>query len=185
MVLDRFVIKPRGSALVIVDIQDKLVAAVEEADRVVANALHLIELSRLYDIPVLITQQYPRGLGQTVPALRDALPGVEYIDKMTFSCCKDVGFTGALKAVDRKAVILCGIETHICVLQTCVELLAMGYFVHVVRDCVASRSKDNKDTAIEYMRDAGAVITTTETVLFQVLREAGTDNFKTIAKRIV
>ncbi|KJU83210.1 isochorismatase hydrolase [Candidatus Magnetobacterium bavaricum] len=81
-------------------------------------------------------------------------------------------------------MILCGIETHVCVLQTCVELLEMGYVVHVVRDCVASRSKDNKDTAIEYMRDAGAVITTTETVLFQVLKRAGTDNFKTIVKRI-
>ncbi|KJU82872.1 isochorismatase hydrolase [Candidatus Magnetobacterium bavaricum] len=112
------------------------------------------------------------------------MPEAEYIDKTSFSCCKKVEFIEALKAVGRQTVILCGIETHVCVLQTCVELLEMGYVVHVVRDCVASRSKDNKDTAIEYMRDAGAVITTTETVLFQVLKRAGTDNFKTIVKRI-
>ncbi|MBF0591993.1 MAG: hydrolase [Nitrospirae bacterium] len=185
VVLERFVIEAERSVLLIIDIQERLVTAVGEADAVIANALHLIELSRLDDIPVLITQQYPQGLGPTVQALRDALPEVEYINKTSFNCCKRPEFLEALKTIDRKTVIICGIETHICVLQTCVELLALGYFVHVVRDCVASRSKDNKETAIEYMRDAGAVITTTETVLFQALKRADTDNFKTIVKRII
>ncbi|MBF0345810.1 MAG: hydrolase [Nitrospirae bacterium] len=180
----RYDIEDAKAVLLIVDIQDKLAAVVRDADTVISNALHLIELSRLCDIPVLVTQQYPEGLGPTVQALKDALPGAKYVDKTTFNCCRTGAFMKALKAVNRETVILCGIETHICVLQTCIELLQVGYIVHVVKDCAASRSLDNKEAAIEYMRDAGAVITTTEIVLFQTLKKAGTDNFKIIAKRI-
>lgn len=147
--------------------------------------LHLIEAARLLHIPVIVTEQYPKGLGPTVKKIKDGLNDHYMpIEKITFSCCRDKTFVDSLRRAGRKRVILCGMETHVCVLQTCVDLLREGYYVHAVRDAVCSRAEDNFMTGIDFMRDAGAVITCTETVLFQLLERAGTEEFKVISKRI-
>ncbi len=155
-----------------------------ERQKVVDNCLHLIELAKLLKIPILLTEQYPKGIGSTVPEIRNALLLYGPLEKLTFNCCEGPGFLDTLNSLGRKKIILTGMETHICVLQTCIGLLREGFNVHIVMDAVCSRAKENWKTGIEFMRDAGAVITCTETVLFQLLKVAGTDEFKAISKRI-
>jgi isochorismate hydrolase len=184
MIMDKFMLKRDDSLLVIVDIQERLAVAMSEKDRVVTNTLHLIESAKLLGVPLLITEQYPKGLGPTVPEVRNAVQTYAPIEKITFSCCGEKFFMEAVQETEKKQIILVGMETHVCVLQTCIDLLQNGYFVHVVSDAICSRTKQNYKTAIEYMRDAGAVITCTETVLFQLLVKAGSEEFKTISKRI-
>lgn len=183
--MKRFILNKDDSVLVIVDIQERLAAVMEERDRVIANTLHLIEASRLLKIPVIVTEQYPKGLGPTVKEIRERLKDFyKPLEKITFSCCRDDNFINSLNQIGRKKVILSGMETHVCVLQTCIDLLGYGYNVHIVKDAVCSRSEDNFFTGIDFMRSAGAVITCTETVLFQLLERAGTEEFKVISKRI-
>lgn len=182
--MDKFLLEKHDVALAIVDVQDKLAAVMNLRDEVVKNSLHLIELARMLTIPVLLTEQYPKGLGQTVEEIRTALPVYHPIEKLTFSCCEDPHFLNAVRGLNKKTIILTGMETHICVLQTCLGLLKEHFNVHVVRDAVCSRTKANWQTGIEFMRHAGAVITSTETALFQVLKVAGTEEFKAVSKRI-
>ena len=155
-----------------------------EKDKVVRNNLHLIELAKMIALPVMVTEQYPRGLGPTVKEVREALPFYRPIEKMTFDCCGQPPFLEELKELNKRNVVLTGMETHICVLQTCIGLLKGGINVHVVQDAVCSRTKENWKTGVEFMREAGAVVTSTETVLFQLLKVAGTEEFKKISQRI-
>lgn len=182
--MTKFSIDKENSALLIVDVQERLATAMKVRDEVIGNCIHLIELAKMQKVPVVVTEQYPKGLGLTVPEIREALPAYHHIEKLTFSCCGEPKFEDEIKRLDKKTIILAGMETHVCVLQTCVGLLDDGFNVHVVSDAVCSRSKKNWKTGIEYMRDAGAVITCTETVLFQLLGVAGTEEFKAISKRI-
>ncbi|WP_333653472.1 hydrolase [Dissulfurispira sp.] len=182
--MNRFLLDKDNTALLIIDIQDRLAAAMKVRDDVVKNCLHLIELSKMLNIPIVVTEQYPKGLGQTVAEIKDALPSYQPIEKLTFSCCEEPNFLNEIKRLDKKTIILTGMETHICVLQTCIGLLKEGFHVHLVRDAVCSRAKENWKAGVEFMRDAGAVITCTETVLFQLLKVAGTEEFKAISKRI-
>lgn len=184
MIMDKFMLKRDDALLVIVDIQERLAVAMAEKERVVNNTLHLIESAKLLGLPLLITEQYPKGLGPTVPEVRSAVQTYAPIEKITFSCCGEKFFMEAVQETEKKQIILAGMETHVCVLQTCIDLLQEGYGVHVVSDAICSRTKQNYKTAIEYMRDAGAVITCTETVLFQLLVKAGSEEFKAISKRI-
>jgi nicotinamidase-related amidase len=180
----RFSLDRDEAVLVIVDIQERLASVMAERQRVVENCLHLIEAAKLMDIPVVLTEQYPRGLGPTVDEIKGALPSYSPLEKLSFDCCSEKAFTRDLASRGRKRIILTGMETHICVLQTCLGLMGSGYEVHVAGDAVCSRAKDNHHTALEMMRDAGAVITCTETALFQLLGQAGTDEFRAISKRI-
>lgn len=183
--MDRFFLNRDDSVLIIIDIQERLAAVMKERERVITNTLHLIEAARILQVPIFVTEQYPKGLGPTVKEIRDALiDHYRPIEKITFSCCKDKTFIDALSQVGRKRVIICGMETHVCILQTCIDLLRGNYYVHVVRDGVCSRAEEDFITGIEFMRDAGAVVTCTETVLFQLLEKAGTEEFKIISKRI-
>ena len=182
--MDRFFLSKDNALLLIVDIQERLAAVMSERQKVINNCLHHIEVAKLMRIPILATEQYPRGLGPTVKEITDPLPSFTPIEKITFSCCGEPAFLTSLSSLNRKKVILTGMETHVCVLQTCLSLLSKGYTVHVVEDAVCSRSPGNFKTGIEFMRDAGAVITCTETVLFQLLEKAGTEEFKAISKRI-
>jgi nicotinamidase-related amidase len=182
--MDKFFLEKHEAVLVIVDIQERLAAVMSERKKVVDNCLHLIELCKLLDIPVILNEQYPKGLGPTVSEIREALKPYDPLEKMTFSCCKGETFPERLAATGRKKVILAGMETHVCVLQTCIGLVKEGYAVHAVNDAICSRTRDNYEAAIEFMRDAGAVITCTETALFQLLERAGTEEFKVISKRI-
>ncbi|MCE5195070.1 MAG: hydrolase [Nitrospiraceae bacterium] len=180
----KFFINKENAIIVIVDIQEKLVQAMKEKDKVVNNCSHLIECGRIQCIPIVVTEQYSKGLGPTISELKDILPIYNPIEKITFDCCGENFFNEALSALKRKKIILTGMETHVCVLQTCLSLIKNGFDVHIVKDAVCSRTKDNFKTAIEIMRNAGAVITCTETVLFQLLEKAGTEEFKAIAKKI-
>ncbi len=182
--MDRFFLNRYNAVLLIVDIQERLAVVMKEREKVVTNTIHLIETARLLNIPVVVTEQYPKGLGPTVSEISDALQPYKPVEKITFNCCGEPVFMKRIRDSGRKKIILTGMETHVCVLQTCLGLLKEVYDVHVVRDAVCSRHKDNFKTGIELMRDAGAVITCTEAVLFQLLEKAGTEEFRTISKRI-
>jgi nicotinamidase-related amidase len=179
-----FQLNRRDAVLLVVDIQERLAAAMAERDRVVANTGHLIAAAKLLGVPVVLTEQYPKGLGPTVPELRAALEPCAALEKMTFDCCGEPSFAPALAQTGRSAVIVCGMEAHICVLQTVLGLLAQGWRVHVVADAVCSRDAANARTALELLRDAGAVVTCAETVMFQLLERAGTPEFKALQSRI-
>lgn len=182
--MEKFFLDKAKCALLIIDIQEKLAAVMKAGDTVVNNCLHLIELSRMLSIPIVVTEQYPKGLGQTVEGIRNVLPVYKPVEKLTFSCYDEPAFLKEVESLNKKKIILTGMETHICVLQTCIGLLRNGFDVHLIRDAVCSRTKENWKTGVEFMRDAGAVITSTETVLFQLLNIAGTEEFKAISKRI-
>ena len=184
MTLDKFIIDREDTVLLIVDIQDKLAAVMKEKDKVVRNTLHLVELAKLINMPVIVTEQYPRGLGTTVPEIREALPFYRPVEKMTFDCCGQPDFLEELKEHNKRNVILTGMETHICVLQTSLGLIKEEFDVHLVCDAVCSRTKANWRSGVELVRDAGGVLTNTETVLFQLLGVAGTPEFKAISNRI-
>jgi len=184
--MDKFVLDKENTALLIIDIQERLAAAMEYKVRevVIKNCQHLIEISKMLNIPVALTEQYPKGLGQTVDEIKDSLSEYKPIEKLAFNCCYESNFMDEIKKLNKKTFVITGMETHICVLQTCIGLLKEGFNVHLVKDAVCSRTKENWKTGIEFMRDASAVITCTETVLFQLLKIAGTEEFKAISKRI-
>ncbi|HSW63302.1 MAG TPA: hydrolase [Dissulfurispiraceae bacterium] len=182
--MDKFLLDRNDVALVIVDIQERLVPAVGAKDDVVRNCQHLIEAAKLLVFPVLVTEQYPKGLGTTIAEIRDALPAYRPIIKTSFSCCGEPTFLEAIKVLGRRKLLLTGMEAHVCVLQTALDLMMEGFEVHLVKDAVCSRTKANWRTGVEFMRDAGAVVTSTETVLFQLLKTAGGDAFKSLSKRI-
>ena len=182
--MDKFCLDKKEVVLVIVDIQERLTEVMAERQKVIDNCLHLIEAAKLLNIPVILNEQYPNGLGPTVSEIKEALQPYEPLEKVTFSCCRGDEFMNRIASAGRKKVILVGMETHVCVLQTCIDLLGKDYMIHVVQDAVCSRTGNNFRAGIEFMRNAGAVITCTETVLFQLLERAGTDEFRTISRRI-
>ncbi|MEJ2314709.1 MAG: hydrolase [Nitrospirota bacterium] len=170
--------------LLVVDIQERLAFVMEHRAQVTARAALLIEAAKLMGIPVVTTEQYPRGLGPTVAEIREALPPGAPVEKLSFSCCGEPSFLEALEATGRRKVVLAGMETHICVFQTTLDLLSAGYGVHIPRDAVCSRRKLDWKTGLDLAREAGAVVTSAETVLFQLLGRAGTEEFKKISKMV-
>jgi len=182
---DKFFLDAGNSALVVIDVQEKLCRAMDEKvlRNMVANAGILMDAAAELKIPIFVTEQYVKGLGETLPELkgRATAPAIE---KMTFSCCGDSAFIEKMKSLGKKQVIIAGMECHVCVLQTVIELLDAVFIVHVVRDAVMSRRKDNWFVGLEAARDAGAVITSTEAALFQLLRVAGTEEFKRLSKLV-
>ncbi|MDA8156522.1 MAG: isochorismatase family protein [Actinomycetota bacterium] len=182
--MDRFIPGRSESVLIVVDVQEKLAAVMEEGvkEKTVLNIVRLIEGANILSVPVIITEQYPKGLGSTASPVKKALPLVSPVEKITFDCCGEPAFLAALSG--RKKIILTGMEAHICVLQTCLGLLERGFYVHAVANACCSRKKEDYKTGIDFMRNAGAVITTAETVLFQLAGRAGTDEFRAISKLI-
>lgn len=179
-----FLLDRADSALVVVDIQERLAAVMSKRERVTTNTVHLIAAARLLALPVILTEQYPKGLGQTVDEVKSELAVYEPFEKTHFSCCDEPGFLGMVSALGKRNIIISGMETHVCVLQTVLGLLREGYGVHLVADAVCSRKKDDYLIGLGVAREAGAVITSTETALFQLLRRAGTEEFKAISRRI-
>ena len=173
-------IRRATAALVVVDIQERLLPAIFEKERVVQNALRLIQGATALQVPILVTEQYRKGIGPTVPEVAAAVPGFAPMEKLAFSACGAGGFVEALKAKDRADIILCGIEAHVCVCQTCLDLVDHGFRVFVVADAISSRTAENHRLAIERMAAAGAVMVSTEMILFELLERAGTEEFKRI-----
>ena len=173
---------PARTAILIVDVQERLCAAMPPADltRLVKYARALAGAGRELGIPVLATEQYPKGLGHTLPELREALPSAP-LEKVSFSCAGDASFFATLEATRRRQVVLAGMETHVCVFQTARDLVAAGYEVHVCADAVASRTEEHRRVGLELCREAGAAVTTAETAIFDLLGQAGTPQFKKVA----
>lgn len=178
------------SALVIVDFQDKLARAMPDDDRERAERaiVALLEGARRLGLPVLATEQYPKGLGPTVAPLREALeafePRVPVLEKMELDACANEGFARALDGLDRSTVIAAGMEAHVCVWQTVRSLCARGRTVHVPVDATCSRRPEHRRIAEGLWRRAGAMPTTSETVLFDLLVRAGGDDFKAISRLV-
>lgn len=169
-----------AAGLVVVDIQERLLPAIFERERVVQNAVRLIRGAAALGIPLFATEQYRKGLGATVPEVASAIPGFAPMEKLAFSACGAAGFVSTLKEKKVSDVLLCGIEAHVCVSQTCLDLLGEGFRVFVAADAVSSRTPENYRIGVERMRGAGAVIVSTEMALFELLEQAGTEEFKRI-----
>ncbi len=169
------------SALLVVDIQTKINAVMFQGASVVEGAVKLIRGADILGVPVLFTEQYPEGLGPTEPRIVEALGDRKPIAKMSFSCCGAEPVLAALRENGAHQVVLCGIETHVCVLQTALDLAAADYQVHVPRDAVSSRKTLDHETALTRLGRAGVVVSTVESVLFEWLQRAGTPEFKQVA----
>ncbi len=171
--------RERAVALVI-DYQEKLVPVMHEKETLIHNSCILLEGLNILEVPMVLTQQYTKGLGMTVEEITSAAETSAYIDKISFTafdCVKE-------QIKDKKFVIVCGIETHICVLQTVIDLKAAGFVPVLVADCVSSRKAEDKQMALERARQEGAIVTTYESLLFELLKVAGTDTSKKIQKLI-
>jgi len=158
--------------------------AIFESQRVIQNTLRLIQGAAVLKVPIFATEQYRQGLGPTVPEVAGAIPGFAPLEKLAFSACGADGFMSALEQRKVSDAILCGIEAHVCVSQTCLDLLDKGLRVFVAADAVSSRTPENYGVGLDRMRAAGAVIVSTEMVLFELLEHAGTDEFKQILKLV-
>jgi nicotinamidase-related amidase len=168
------------SVLVVIDMQGKLAQSMYRKELLFENVEKIIKGAQVLGIPMLLTEQNPKGLGPTIPEVADLVPNVRRIPKLSFSCCGDELFLKELSALQRCQVLLTGIEAHVCLYQTTVDLVASGYEVHVVADAVSSRTAENRDIGLQKMKDAGASITSVETVLFELLRVAEGYRFKEI-----
>jgi nicotinamidase-related amidase len=174
----------KQAALLVIDLQEKLLPAINGAEDVVARSLQMIQAGRLLELPVVWTEQYVKGLGRTDERVRDLLAqmAVEPIEKLSFSCCGAEFVRQRLSQINRQQMIVIGIESHVCVQQTVLDLLAMGKDVYVPADAVGSRRSLDYDIALGRMRQAGAVVTTVESLIFELLKEAGTETFKSMLK---
>ncbi len=173
---------PKESVLVVIDLQERLMKVMDDREQVIRNSLILLELANQFKIPVIITEQYPKGLGPTVPELTDKLKGSPFMEKITYSACPEL--IDQVKKTGRSQILVVGSETHICVFQTVRDLLAAGYKVQVTCDAVCSRRVLNHENGLALMREMGATITNTETLVFDVLKKAGTPEFKVMSSLV-
>lgn len=174
----------RRSALVLIDLQERLMPAIEGGPAVVARCAILLQAARRLGVPVLATRQYPRGLGALVPPFDESLAPPECHDKLAFSAFAEDSVRAALRDLGRDCFVLAGVEAHVCVLQTAVDLLGEGYGVAVVADAVASRADRSRDLALARLQAHGALIVNVEMVLFEWLERAGTDAFRDLSRLI-
>jgi nicotinamidase-related amidase len=168
------------TGLLVIDIQERLLPAIFEKETVLQNAVRLVKGMQALKVPTWVTEQYRKGLGPTVPELVDAIPGFTAREKMAFSVCGTPGLMESLRAEKVSNLILCGIEAHVCVCQSALDLLEAGFRPCVVADAVSSRTAANRQLGLERLRAAGAVVVSTEMVLFELLERAGTEEFKQI-----
>ncbi len=173
-------LEPEQCALIVVDVQEKLLPPIWEKDRLVRNVQLLIRLAGILKIPAIVTTQYAKGLGNTVPEISSLLPDSEPLDKLTFSCFGSDVFCSLLKRLpgQRTTALLCGMETHICVMQTALGALREGYLVHVASDAVSSRAEFNWRIGLDRMRAAGSILSSTEMMIYELLRSSGAPAFR-------
>jgi nicotinamidase-related amidase len=169
---------PQNTALVVVDPQEKLMASMPHRAETLAGIEKLVRAARLLHFPALVTLQYPKGLGPICAELAEATAGLPTFEKLSFSCCGNDQFRHTIKDLRRPRIILCGVETHVCVQQTAIDLMDGTHSVSVCADAVCSRRDRDRDVALDRLRDCGAIITTVEAAVFEMLKAAGTDQFK-------
>lgn len=176
---------PARTALAVIDMQEAFRGKISDFAEVAARIALVTHAAQLLDVPVIITEQYPRGLGHTANEIMTVMPdGYEAVEKTAFSSCGAQDFLSRLDVAGVRHVLICGIEAHICVNQTTHDLLARGFTVHLLTDCIAARTAQNKQTALAKMQQSGALPTSTEMALFELLRDAKHEQFKTIQKLI-
>ncbi|SHG60369.1 Nicotinamidase-related amidase [Thermosyntropha lipolytica DSM 11003] len=168
--------------LLIIDLQEKLMKVMKDREKVFKNTRLLIETAKTLNIPVILTEQYPKGLGPTCEDIKNALGDYpyEYLEKMSFTACTEE-LRQILSRLAKKYILVAGSETHVCVYQTVRDLCEDGYFVHVAKDAVCSRFDINHENGLQLMREAGGIITNTETIIFDLLKFSGTPEFKAIS----
>lgn len=177
-------IRREDACVLVVDYQEKFVPAIAEWEQLIANSEKLLQGLNILGVPVLVTTQYAKGLGLNVPEITNAAGTEEYLDKKSFSVYGDAHIRARIEALGKKQVIVCGIEAHICVLQTVLDLAEAGYQPVLVEDCISSRRLSDKNTAIMRARAEGAVVTSYESLLFELLETAEHEKFKQISNLI-
>ena len=178
-------LRPEECALAVIDIQEKLLPSIWEKERLVQNSQLLVRMAKAMNLPVLVSTQYIKGLGPTVPEIASLLPDMTVIDKLEFGCFGNGDYCSAIsKLADRNTLLLCGMETHICVTQTALGALNQGMNVHVAADAVSSRTELNWQLGLNRMQAAGAVISSTEMLVYQLMGKSGTATFKEMLKWI-
>ena len=173
-----------SAVLLVIDFQEKIFTAIHEHDNLAKRVPILIEGMKVLGIPVIVTEQYVKGLGSTIPEIAEKIQGIERIEKASFSCCDEPRFMMELASSGKEYVIIAGVESHVCVLQTVIDLIQNGYHPIVVEDCISSRKPNDKLIAIERMRKEGVIITTYEAIMFELLRYSGGETFKAISKLV-
>ncbi len=177
------IIKRDDCIFLLIDIQEKFLPVIYDIQCVIDNSNKLVQGSSILNIPLLVTEQYPKGLGRTVDEIK-LKNDQQIIEKISFDCFECDEFVRIIDQLNRKSLVVFGIEAHVCVLKTVLSALSRGYEVHLIADAVSSRTQRNRDIAIERMRQSGAFIASTEMILFQLMVEAGTDEFKAISKLV-
>lgn len=170
-------------AFILVDIQERFLPVIQDIETVIDNASKLVSGASILKVPLIVTEQYPKGLGHTVDAL-DLDAGQEIIEKVSFDCFGCEGFVKRLEKINARSLVIFGIEAHVCVLKTALEAAARNYETHVVADAVSSRTEENKTLALGRLRQSGVFVVSTEMVLFQLMDRAGTDEFKAISRLV-
>lgn len=168
----------------VVDFQEKLMPVMADTDALETRTNILLKGLKTLEVPMIVTQQYTKGIGMTIPSLRESAGTDEYFDKIAFSCFDDDALRNAIEESGKKNVLVCGIESHICVLQTCIDLKEAGYTPVLVVDCMSSRKSSDKEVALLRAQQEGILLTTTEAILFELTRKAGNPTFKAISKLI-
>jgi nicotinamidase-related amidase len=184
--VSKFWLDRHQTVLAVIDVQERLVPSMDQKiyQRVKANIEFLIKTADELKIPVIVTEQYPKGLGHTVAELAGASGEPGAIEKLSFGCCGEPDFMRRLQELGRDNILVTGMEAHVCVYQTVLGLIESGYNAHLVRDAICSRGKVDYLTALDLSRSAGAVVTTAETAAFQLLKVAGSPEFKAISKLV-
>jgi isochorismate hydrolase len=172
------------SALLVIDLQEKLMPVIHEGLRVLEQARKFIQAARLLKLPLLVTEQYPKGIGPTCAAIKQVLGDAPTVEKLTFSGCGVDSFWSRWQSFHRPNALLCGVEAHVCVQQTALDLIERGQNVFVLADIVSSRRVLDYDLALQRMHDAGAIITTSESVMFELLGRADIPEFKEVLKLV-
>ncbi len=170
-----------NTVLLLIDFQERLFPVMHDKEKLLQNTLKLIKGAKALEIPIILTEQYPKGLGPTIPGIKELIPETKPVEKTCFSCTDEETFNKEIVALKRRQVLIAGIEAHICVYQTAIALARAGYQVEPVSDCTASRNPENKAAALLKMGAAGISPTTMEMALFELLKAAGGDKFKLIS----
>ena len=177
-------IKKEDTAGIIVDVQERLFPHMFNQEELLKNSLILIEGLKLLRIPLIVTQQYTKGLGNTIDPVQKQVGDFNPLEKIAFSCCDESNVIKELTILNKNNIILAGIEAHVCILQTVLDLINNGYNPVVVEDCISSRKQKDKEVAIERIRREGAIVTTYESILLELCSVAGTDTFRALSKLI-
>lgn len=178
------ILKQEDTILLVIDIQERLWNAMYNKEEIERNAGMLVELASRTGIPIILTEQYKKGMGGTIPSIGERMKGTEAIEKLCFNSFDSDLFKDMLSSLHRKTLLITGMEAHICILQTALAAIGHDYAVHVVADATGSRTERNHNIGLERMRDAGCVVTSAETAAFEIIKEAGTPLFKEMLKLV-